>query len=137
MTQRTKRAPIAPERRRTRQVVVRVNAAEHAELTRRLAVSGRRRLATYIRSALLGARRAEPARAGMRARMYSELARTAANINQLTRHLNEGGRIDATGTARLAGELGQLRAEVHALRLTLLGVADEGDGVGGEMSGAE
>ncbi len=131
MTQRKKRATIAPERRRTRQIVVRVNAAEHAELTRRQAASGRRRLAAYIRSVVCGAGRAEPARSGMRARLYSELARTAANLNQIAHHLNEGHILGATGTEELARVVADLYREVRTLRRALVGADDVSD-TGGE-----
>jgi len=58
---------------------------------------------------------------------YQDLARTAANLNQVTRHLNEGGRLDATGTARLADMLDRLTTQVRALRLTLMRGGDDGD----------
>lgn len=128
---RTKRGmTIPPERRRTRQIVVRVNAAEHAELTRRLVVSGRRRLATYIRCAALGTGHAESTRAGLRAphaRLYGELARTAANLNQIAHHLNEGHILGATGTEELARVVDDLYREVRALRRALVGADDVSD----------
>ncbi len=124
MTRIKRGTALPPERRRTRQIVVRVNAAEHAELTRRLAVSGRRRLATYIRCAALGTGHAESARVGLRAlhaRMYGELARTAANLNQIAHHLNEGHILGATGTEELACVVDDLYQEVRVLRRALVG----------------
>ncbi len=50
---------------------------------------------------------------------------TAANLNQLTRHLNEGGALDAATAARLGVELERLGGEVRALRLGLLGIKGE------------
>jgi len=129
MTPMKRGTALLPERRRTRQIVVRVNAAEHAELTRRLAVSGRCRLATYIRCAALGSGHAEPTRAGLRAlhaRMYGELARTAANLNQIAHHLNEGHILGATGTEELARVVDDLYREVHALRRALVGAENGG-----------
>jgi len=56
---------------------------------------------------------------------YGELARTAANLNQLTRHLNEGDALDAATAARLGAELERLGGEVRVLRLGLLGIRGE------------
>ncbi len=137
MTRKARRPRPAPasEERRTHTISMRVNARERAELGRRLAATGRKEMGAYLRREVLeGTCKGRVPAVNITA--YRELARTAANVNQLTRHLNEGGRLDATGTARLADEVGRLGAEVHALRLTLLGVADEGDGVGG-VAGSE
>ena len=52
---------------------------------------------------------------------YAELARLAANLNQLTRLANEGDRV-TVATALLA----KLQTELSRLRLQLIGASDSG-----------
>ncbi len=65
---------------------------------------------------------------------YGELARTTANLNQVTRHLNEGGQLDAATAAGLAVVLERLGGEVRALRLGLLGIKGTEESSAGSSS---
>ena len=121
------RPPLAVHERRTHLVGVFVNEAELTELRRRGDAAGIADLATYIRRAVLAQRPPRGAVPAVNVAAYQELARTAANINQVTRHLNEGGRLDVTGTARLADALDRLTVQVRALRLALMRGGDDGD----------
>ena len=51
---------------------------------------------------------------------YAELARLSANLNQLTRHANAGNQVVIADAL-----LERLRAEVSALRLALIGLAQK------------
>lgn len=123
------RPPACPEERRGYTIALRVNDRERAELERRRTAAGFTELGAYVRRAVLAQR---PPRAGTPAvnvRAWQELARTAGNLNQLTAHLNGGGRLDATGTARLADALEDMATEVRALRAALIrGGAEDDEG---------
>jgi len=121
------RPPIPAHERRTHLVGVFVNEAELTELRRRGDATGIADLATYVRRAVLAQRPPRGVVPAVNVAAYQDLARTAANLNQVTRHLNEGGRLDATGTARLADVLDRLTAQVRALRLALMRGGDDGD----------
>ncbi len=121
------RPPIPVHERRTHLVGVFVNEAELTELRRRGDATGMADLATYVRRAVLAQRPPRGVVPAVNVAAYQDLARTAANLNQVTRHLNEGGRLDATGTARLADVLDRLTAQVRALRLALMRGGDDGD----------
>ncbi len=113
--------------RRTHEIKVRLNDVERGELERRARGAGYHELGAYLRQAVMAQR---PPRAGTPAvnvRAWQELAHTAANLNQLTAHLNGGGRLDATGTARLADALEEMAAEVRALRAALIRGGAEDD----------
>jgi hypothetical protein len=73
-------------------------------------------LSAFIREAALG----KPIKAlpAVNAERWGELARVAANLNQIARHLNEG---RAHGVD--ASLISELLAQVQALRQELIGVA--------------
>jgi hypothetical protein len=123
------RPALSDAERRTHEIKVRLNDAERGELERRAHGAGYPELGAYLRRTVLAQR---PPRAGTPAvnvRAWQELARTAGNLNQLTAHLNGGGRLDATGTARLADALEDMAAEVRALRAALIrGGAEDDEG---------
>jgi len=123
------RPAVALSERRTHTISVRVNPRERVVLEQRTAAAGFKEVGAYVRTTVLAQR---PPRAGTPAvnvRAWQELARTAANLNQLTAHLNGGGRLDATGTARLADALEDMAAEVRALRAALIrGGAEDDEG---------
>ncbi len=128
MREREKLTP--PAALRTHTISVRVNGAERAELERRRAATGLREMGAYLRAAVLARHPPRAVVPEINRCAWQELARTAANVNQLTAHLNGGGRLDATGTARLAIVLEDLRGEVEALRLALLGSPEDAEDEG-------
>jgi len=121
------RPPLPAHERRTHLVGVFVNEAELAELRRRGDAAGIADVASYVRRAVLAQRAPRGVVPAVNVAAYQDLARTAANVNQLTHHLNEGGHLDATGTARLADVLTMMTAQVRALRLALMRGGDDGD----------
>jgi hypothetical protein len=124
---REREEPPPPAALRTHTISVRVNGAERAELERRRAAAGLREMGAYLRAAVLGQRPPRAVVPEINRCAWQELARTAANVNQLTAHLNGGGRLDATGTVRMAVVLEDLRREVEALRLALLGSPEDAE----------
>jgi len=115
----------AAEDRRTERIALYLTPAERAELERRTAMTGWRDVGTYVRRAIMAQRSPRATVPQLNVQAYGELARTAANLNQLTRHLNEGGALDGVTAARLGVELEHLGGEVRALRLGLLGIKGE------------
>jgi len=115
----------AAEDRRTERVALYLTLAERAELERRTAMTGWRDVGAYVRRAIMAQRSPRATVPQLNVQAYGELARTAANLNQLTRHLNEGGALDGATAARLGVEVERLGGEVRALRLGLLGIKGE------------
>jgi len=112
----------AAEDRRTERVALYLTPAERAELERRAALTGWREVGAYVRRAIMAQRSPRATVPQLNVQAYGELARTAANLNQMTRHFNEGGAVDEVTAARLGVELERLGGEVRALRLGLLGI---------------
>jgi len=113
----------AAEERRDAVIGVRVNTGERALLADRAAAAGWD-VGAYLREAGLR-RRVVGAVPAVNVEAWRELARTTANLNQLTAHLNAGRLHDPTGTGRLGETLAALAEAVRVLRLALLGVAPE------------
>ncbi len=113
------------EDRRTERVALYLTLAERAELERRTAITGWRDVGAYVRRAIMAQRSPRATVPQLNVQAYGELARTAANLNQLTRHLNEGGALDGATAARLGVEVERLGGEVRALRLGLLDIKEE------------
>jgi len=99
---------------------VRVSENEYAELKVK-AEQMEMTPAQFLREAALS-RRLPPAVPPVNWERYSELARLAANLNQLTRMGNEGRRVNVSDAL-----LQQLTDEVVRLRLALIG-KEEGGG---------
>ena len=82
-------------------------------------------LSDFVRAKALGARvRPVAAVPEVNVQVYEELARTAANINQLAHHLNEGritGKIRSINVETVHEELRRMYGHVAALRRDLLG----------------
>ncbi len=114
----------AAEDRRTERVALYLTPAERVELERRTAMTGWRDVGAYVRRAIMAQRSPRATVPQLNMQAYGELARMAANLNQLTRHLNEGGALDGATAARLGVELERLGGEVRALRLGLLGIKE-------------
>ena len=106
---------------RTATIGVRVSAAEYA-LLRERAASMQMKPAQWLRTAALSRRLPPPPVAAINREQYAELARLAANLNQLTRLANEGQQVTIAPAL-----LAQLLAETQRLRLLLLGVKDNVD----------
>ena len=111
--------------RRTEHIAVYVTRLERDELERRAAVAGIAEVGAYVRRAILAQRPPRAVAPTVNRDAWRELARATANLNQIAAHLNDGGRFDERGTARLAQALDALRAEVRALRLTLTEPTDD------------
>ncbi len=112
----------AAEDRRTERVALYLTLAERAELERRTAMTGWRDVGAYVRRAIMAQRSPRATVPQLNVQAYGELARMAANLNQLTRHLNEGGALDATMATRIELEVERLGRDVRALRLVLVGI---------------
>jgi hypothetical protein len=78
--------------------------------------------AQWLRAAALSRRLPSAPVAAANREQYAELARLAANLNQLTRLANEGGRVTVAD-----GLLTRMAAEAKRLRLALLGISEGGD----------
>lgn len=78
--------------------------------------------AEWLRTAALSRRLPSLPVAAINRAQYAELARLAANLNQLTRLANEGGRVTVAPAL-----LERLIAETRHLRLALIGVEAEHD----------
>ena len=105
---------------RTATIGVRVSAAEYAAL-RIKAEAMAMTPAQWLREAALTRRLPTPPVSAINREQYAELARLAANLNQLTRLANEGDRV-TVATALLA----KLQTELSRLRLQLIGASESG-----------
>lgn len=110
-----------PAALRSTVIGVRVSAGEHATVCER-ANAMHMKPAEWMRTAALSRRLPPPPVAAINRAQYVELARLAANLNQLTRLANEGQRVIIAN-----GLLAQLLSETQRLRLSLLGVQGERD----------
>jgi len=108
----------APDALRTATIGVRVSAAEYAAL-RAKAETLAMTPAQWLREAALTRRLPSPPVSAINREQYAELARLAANLNQLTRLANEGDRV-TVATALLT----KLKTELSRLRLELIGAAE-------------
>ena len=117
---------------RTRQICVRLSLREWENLQERAAHMGMQP-ATWLRTAALERRlplAQKPPVPAVNREQYIELARMAANINQLAHAANEK-RGFLGGSVKVDSDLlEQVRAELVRLRLALLGVADDEEGGG-------
>jgi Zn-dependent protease with chaperone function len=106
---------------RTATIGVRVSANEYAAL-REKAAHMHMAPAQWLREAALARRLPSPPVAAINREQYVELARLAANLNQLARLANEGQRVVVSD-----GLLERLASETKRLRLALLGVGVASD----------
>jgi Zn-dependent protease with chaperone function len=106
---------------RTATIGVRVSASEYAAL-REKAAQMHMTPAQWLREAALSRRLPSPPVAAINREQYAELARLAANLNQLARLANEGQRVVVAD-----GLLERLAGETKRLRLALLGIGVAGD----------
>jgi hypothetical protein len=106
---------------RSTTIGVRVSASEHATL-RAKAAQLHLSPAQWLREAALARCLPSPPVAAINREQYAELARLAANLNQLTRLANEGGRVTVAD-----GLLASMTIETKRLRLALLGIGEAGD----------
>jgi hypothetical protein len=100
---------------------VRVSASEY-ELLRQKAAHMRMTPAQWLREAALSRRLPSPPVAAVNREQYVELARLAANLNQLAHLANEGARVTVAD-----GLLMRVAGETRRLRQALLGVEGDGD----------
>jgi hypothetical protein len=110
-----------PAALRNATIGVRVSAGEYAAL-REKAAQLHMTPAQWLRAAALARRLPSPPVAAINREQYVELARLAANLNQLTRLANEGQRVVVAD-----GLLERLAGETKRLRLALLGVGGQAD----------
>lgn len=95
---------------------VRVSAGEYARLREKAGEIGMTP-AQWLREAALTRRLPPPPVPAINREQYAELARLAANVNQLAKAANEGQRVKVA-----APLLEKLTAELKRLRLALIGV---------------
>ena len=107
-----------PDAVRIHRVNARLSAAELATLTAKAEQMGMTP-AQWLREAALTRRLPSPPVPPINREQYAELARLAANLNQLTRLANEGQPVVIAEAL-----LQRLSAEVSRLRLALLGVKE-------------
>jgi hypothetical protein len=100
---------------------VRVSAGEYAAL-RQKAAQMHMTPAQWLREAALSRRLPSPPVVAINRQQYAELARLAANLNQLAHLANEGGRVTAAD-----GLLARVATETRRLRLALLGIGGKDD----------
>jgi hypothetical protein len=100
---------------------VHVSAGEYASLRER-AAQMLMTPAQWLREAALSRRLPSPPVAAINREEYAELARLAANLNQLAHLANEGGRVTVT-----EGLLARVATETRRLRLALLGIGGKDD----------
>ena len=100
---------------------VRVSSAEHEALCVKAAAM-QMRPAQWLREAALSRRLPSPPVAAINREQYAELARLSANLNQLARLANEGGRVTVAD-----GLLKRMAIEAKRLRLALLGIGGVDD----------
>ena len=106
---------------RTATIGVRVSAGEYAAL-RMKAAQMHMTPAQWLREAALARRLPSPPVAAINREQYAELARLAANLNQLAHLANEGGRVTVAD-----GLLARVASETRRLRLALLGIGGKDD----------
>jgi hypothetical protein len=106
---------------RTATIGVRVSAGEYATL-RAKAANMCMTPAQWLREAALSRRLPSPPVAAINREQYIELARLAANLNQLAHLANEGQRVVVTNAL-----LERLTSETKRLRLALLGIGATDD----------
>lgn len=103
--------PLATEDKRTHTVSVRLNAEELARLdAKRETVSMQR--GEWLRAAAL--HRLPVSIPALNREAWAELAKSAANLNQLTRKLNEGQRV---GLEEVKKVLGEFRRELIGAKI--------------------
>lgn len=100
---------------------VRVSAGEYAAL-RQKAAQMLMTPAQWLREAAHSRRLPSPPVAAINRDQYAELARLAANLNQLAHLANEGGRVTVAD-----GLLARVATETRRLRLALLGIGGKDD----------
>ena len=105
---------------RTSTIGVRVSSAEYAALRMR-AEAMAMTPAQWLREAALTRRLPSPPVSTVNREQYAELARLAANLNQLTRMANEG-----DGVTVATALLTKIKSELSRLRLELIGAAETG-----------
>lgn len=105
-------APIPPEQRRTHCVSVRLSAAELIHLD---AKRGQYQRGEWLRMAALD--KLPPTIPAINREAWTQLARSAANLNQIARHLNEGGAV----------MLDELADELAEFRRALIGAREDDD----------
>lgn len=110
------RPRLDPEAVRSQTIGVRVSPTEFEALQVKAAVLGLTP-AHYLREAALKRRLPDPPVPAVNREQYAELARLAANLNQLTRLANEGASVTVT-----EAHLQRLAGEVNRLRLALIGL---------------
>ena len=103
--------PLPPEQQRDHRFSVYVTESERAEVERRAALVGMRPPA-YLREA--GLSRLPHSVPQLNREAWVALARTAANLNQLAKHLNQSG--------YTAFDCGPIAAAVNDLRNALIGI---------------
>jgi hypothetical protein len=106
---------------RSTTIGVRVSAGEYVTL-RAKAAQLHLTPAQWLREAALARCLPSPPVAAINREQYAELARLAANLNQLTRLANEGGRVTVANDL-----LASMTRETKRLRLSLLGIGEAGD----------
>jgi hypothetical protein len=110
-----------PAALRSATIGVRVSASEYAKL-RTKATQMHMTPAQWLREAALARRLPSPPVAAINREQYAELARLAANLNQLARLANEGGRVKVADALLM-----RMTLEAKRLRLALLGIGEAGD----------
>lgn len=124
-------APLDSADKRLHTVSVRLNGAELARLdSLRGAVQMQR--GEYLRAAAL--HRLPPTIPAVNREQWAELARTAANLNQIARHLNEGLRGDGERIGKamglqLSAELANCLRVLMLVRCDLIGVKHDAEDV--------
>jgi hypothetical protein len=108
-----------PDAVRRATIGVRVSASEYVALKSK-AAHMHMTPARWLREAALARRLPSPPVAAINREQYAELARLAANLNQLAHLANEGKPVTVA-----SGLLERVAAETRRLRLALLGI-DEG-----------
>ncbi len=106
---------------RSATIGVRVSVSEYAAL-RLKAVQMHMTPAQWLRAAALSRRLPSPPVAAINREQYADLARLAANVNQLARLANEGRRVTVSD-----GLLARVASETRRLRLALIGVGGKDD----------
>ncbi|MGZ3237207.1 MAG: plasmid mobilization relaxosome protein MobC [Burkholderiaceae bacterium] len=101
--------PLPVEEKRVHTVSVRLNDVELSKLEK---TRGKYQRGEWLRIAALD--KLPPTIPVINQQAYAELARSAANLNQISRHLNEGGAADAATVAALLSDF----------RLALLGASE-------------
>lgn len=113
------RPPGDPDAVRVHRVNARLSPSELAALTFKAAAAGMTP-AQWLREAALSRRLPSPPVPAINREHYAELARLAANLNQLAKAANSGQAVTVND-----GLLQRLSAEAGKLRLALLGAGDD------------